>query len=212
MMKSVFSERLESFGDIYSKDIELVCVAHPQSSYIDSLGREILNARQDLELQWIQSLDDLRIVDEFLPASIDPEASKMLADQIKESCGMLNQTLDCKYVGVRLLTLDKPMCPRFHVDQIPCRLLITLSGGGTEWIANNDVDWKLFDDRTNLDAPLKEKKKVNQFKAGEWSLLKGGTWQSQFNGVVHRSPHIYENRLMLSLDPIFDEDQFKMYV
>ena len=106
MMKSVFSERLESFGDIYSKDIELVCVAHPQSSYIDSFGREILNARQDLELQWIQSLDDLRIVDEFLPGSIDPEASKMLADQIKESCGMLNQTLDCKYVGVRLLTLD----------------------------------------------------------------------------------------------------------
>ena len=68
MMKSVFSDRLERVGDIYSKDIELVCVAHPQSSYINSLGREILNSRQDLELQWIQSLDDLIIVVEFLPA------------------------------------------------------------------------------------------------------------------------------------------------
>ena len=61
-------------------------------------------------------------------------------------------------------------------------------------------------------AKIIEKKKVKQFKAGEWSLLKGGTWQSQFNGVVHRSPNINEDRLMLSLDPIFDEDQFKMYV
>jgi len=211
-MRSIFSNELESFANIYSKDIELVCMAHPQSSYLDTLGKKILNTREDLELQWIQSLNDLRVVDELLPASIDFEAKKMLTDQIKESCGMLHETLDCKYVGVRLLTLNKPMCPRFHVDQIPCRLLITLSGGGTEWIANEDVDWKLFDDRTNLDAPLKEKKKVKQFKAGEWSLLKGGTWQSQFNGVVHRSPNVNESRLMLSLDPIFDEDQFKMYV
>ena len=212
MMKSVFSDQLESFADIYSKDVELVCMTHSQSSYMDSLGKEILNAREDLELQWIQSLSDLRIVDEMLAKSVDSAGKKMLADQIKESCGMLQETLDCKYVGVRLVTLNKPMCPRFHVDQIPCRLLITISGGGTEWIANQDVDWEVFEDRTNQDVPLKEKKRVNQFKAGEWSLLKGGTWQSKFNGVVHRSPNIYEDRLMLSLDPIFDEDQFKMYI
>ena len=106
MMKSVFSDQLESFADIYSKDVELVCMTHSQSSYMDSLGKEILNAREDLELQWIQSLSDLRIVDEMLPKSVDSEGKKMLADQIKESCGMLQETLDCKYVGVRLVTLN----------------------------------------------------------------------------------------------------------
>ena len=212
MMKSVLSDQLECFADIYSKDVELVCMTHSQSSYMDSLGKEILSAREDIELQWIQSLDDLRIVDELLPMSVESEGRQMLANQIKESCCMLQENLNCKYVGVRLLTLNKPMCPRFHVDQIPCRLLITISGGGTEWIPNEDVDWEVFEDTTNQDVPLKEKKKVKQFKAGEWSLLKGGTWQSQFKGVVHRSPNINEDRLMLSLDPIFDEDQFKMYV
>ena len=212
MMKSVLSDQLECFADIYSKDVELVCMTHSQSSYMDSLGKEILSAREDIELQWIQSLDDLRIVDELLPMSVESEGRQMLANQIKESCCMLQENLNCNYVGVRLLTLNKPMCPRFHVDQIPCRLLITISGGGTEWIPNEDVDWEVFEDTTNQDVPLKEKKKVKQFKAGEWSLLKGGTWQSQFKGVVHRSPNINEDRLMLSLDPIFDEDQFKMYV
>ena len=36
---------------IYSKDM----MAHPQSSYLDTLGKKILNTREDLELQWIQS-------------------------------------------------------------------------------------------------------------------------------------------------------------
>ena len=144
MMKSVFSDQLESFADIYSKDVELVCMTHSQSSYMDSLVKEILNSREDLELRWIQSLGDLRIVDEMLPKS-SSEGKKMLADQIKENCGM-QETLDCKYVGVRLVTLNI-MCPRFHVDQIPCRLLITISGGRTEWIANQDVDWEVFEDK-----------------------------------------------------------------
>ena len=156
MMKSVLSDQLECFADIYSKDVELVCMTHSQSSYMDSLGKEILSAREDIELQWIQSLDDLRIVDELLPMSVESEGRQMLANQIKESCCMLQENLNCKYVGVRLLTLNKPMCPRFHVDQIPCRLLITISGGGTEWIPNEDVDWEVFEDTTNQDVPLKE--------------------------------------------------------
>ena len=39
-MRSIFSNKLESFANIYSKDIELVCMAHPQSSYLDTLGKK----------------------------------------------------------------------------------------------------------------------------------------------------------------------------
>ena len=85
MMKSVFSDQLESFADIYSKDIELVCMTHSQSSYMDSLGKEILNAREDLELQWIQSLSDLRIVDEMLAKSVDSAGKKCSPTKLKKA-------------------------------------------------------------------------------------------------------------------------------
>ena len=52
-------------------------------------------------------------------------------------------------------------------------------------------------------SPLKDRYKIKNFKTGEWSLLKGGSWQENFNGVVHRSPHNNEERLLLSIDPYF---------
>ena len=60
---------------------------------------------------------------------------------------MLGSPVDCKKIGVRIATLRSPMCPLFHVDNIRCRMLITLCGDGTQWISNQDVDWEIFLDR-----------------------------------------------------------------
>ena len=117
---------------------------------------------------------------------------------------MLGELLGCKEVGVRLATLRSPMCPLFHIDQIPCRLLITLCGEGTEWISNEDVDWDIFFDTSNKNVPIKHSGEINKIKAGQWSLLKGAIWNNNYQGLVHRSPHEEQPRLLLSLDPIFN--------
>ena len=82
-------------------------------------------------------------------------------------------------------------------------MLITLSGAGTEWIANDDVDWTAFADRESMDPPMQADAEIRQFPTGNWSLLKGGSWSEHFAGVVHRSPHNVGERLLLTLDPIF---------
>ena len=117
---------------------------------------------------------------------------------------MLGSLVDCKKIGVRIATLRSPMCPLFHVDNIRCRMLITLCGDGTQWISNQDVDWEIFLDRENKDIPIMENADIKQLATGHWSLLKGGAWNDKFNGVVHRSPHDEKDRLILSIDPIFD--------
>ena len=128
----------------------------------------------------------------------------MLVNLILESGEMLGSLVDCKKIGVRIATLRSPMCPLFHVDNIRCRMLITLCGEGTQWISNQDVDWEVFLDRENKDIPIKTNADIKQLATGHWSLLKGGAWNDNFNGVVHRSPHDEKDRLILSLDPIFD--------
>ena len=90
------------------------------------------------------------------------------------------------------------------LNKLPVTVLITLCGEGTEWISNSDVDWDIFSDRKNKCIPIKNGRFINKFKVRQWSLLKGSVWGNNYNGVVHRSPNKIGNRLLLSLDPIFD--------
>ncbi|MFF7707975.1 DUF1826 domain-containing protein [Pseudomonas sp. NPDC007930] len=89
-------------------------------------------------------------------------------------------------VGLRLRTLDKPMCPRFHVDQVPVRLITTYQGPATQWLPGPE----------HSQAP-------EQMRAGDVALLKGERWVgNEGHGLAHRSPSASaeERRLILTLD------------
>ena len=203
-MKSVFSNKLSDFADIYSDDIEIIGIDRPNFDRIKTLAREFIETKEDLKIQWAQAINDVDSPNNILPMSIDSDLRSLITDQISESSEMLGELLGCNQVGVRLATLRSPMCPLFHVDQIPCRLLITLCGEGTEWISNRDVDWGIFSDASNKNIPIKNNKNIQQIEAGQWSLLKGAAWNNKYQGLVHRSPHEDRHRLLLSLDPVFN--------
>ena len=94
------------------------------------------------------------------------------------------------------------MCPKFHADHVFCRMLITVRGPSTEWIACDDVQQDILSDSDSDTLPLKEGKTIRKLIPGDMSLLKGGKWQDGFSGVVHRSPHEEGPRLLLTFDPI----------
>ena len=204
MMKAVIGDQLSCFSDIHLDDVELVSVKRQKFDTIKDLSSNFIKSREVLKLQWHQDLDDSKAIQEILPESVKTSFRSILVDLILESGEMLGSLVDCKKIGVRMATLRSPMCPLFHVDNIRCRMLITLCGEGTQWISNQDVDWKVFLDRENKDIPIMENADIKQLATGHWSLLKGGAWNDNFNGVVHRSPHDEKDRLILSLDPIFD--------
>ena len=185
-MRLVTSNQLSDLAEIYSDDVELVNVARPNFERVESLSQRLILSRQAHQIQWIQPLHAPNLAEGQLPRSIETSVRLMLVDQITEGCDVLGELLGCTKVGVRLATLRSPMCPSFHVDKIPCRLLITLSGGGTEWIPNSDVDWAVFTDPADQNIPLRPGTTVRKLPAGRWSLLKGGAWSRTYHGVVHR--------------------------
>ena len=67
---------------------------------------------------------------------------------------------ELKKVWLRMVISTKATCPRFHVDQIPCRLLITFCGKATEWIPNDSVDWDIFSDSSSNDIPVEKEEEV----------------------------------------------------
>ena len=204
MMKSIFSDQLSDFSNIHLDDVEVISIARPNFNILEDSSFKFLQTRQSLKLQWMQDVEDDNCIESTLTESVPPTLKSLLVNQVDESSKMLSDLLGCNKVSARLASLRSPMCPLFHVDNIACRLLITLCGKGTEWIPNDSVDWKILSDRKNNSLPVKDESAIMEFKVGHWSLLKGGAWSNNFNGVVHRSPDTSDARLLLSLDPVFE--------
>lgn len=106
--------------------------------------------------------------------------------------------LGAKRIGVRLRLLDKAMCPRFHVDRVPVRLITTYAGVGSQWLREGVMDSR------QLSQPDAEPTGcIEQIHCGEVALLKGTKWHgNEGYGLIHRSPALKadERRLILTLD------------
>lgn len=106
--------------------------------------------------------------------------------------------LGAKRIGVRLRLLDKAMCPRFHVDHVPVRLITTYAGIGSQWLREGVMDRRQL---SQLEAEPGER--IEQIQCGEVALLKGTKWHgNEGYGLIHRSPALKadERRLILTLD------------
>ena len=108
--------------------------------------------------------------------------------------------LGAQRIGLRLRVLDKAMCPRFHVDHVPVRLITTYAGIGSQWLKEGAMD------RRQLGKPEAEPQDdslIQQITSGEVALLKGEKWHGNEGfGLIHRSPQLApgERRLILTLD------------
>lgn len=89
------------------------------------------------------------------------------------------------------LTLARPsdqMCPLFHVDSVNLRLIVTLNGPGTEWLADADVNRKHLGKGSNHKV-IRDGALIQQLKTFQLAFLKGEEYPGNYGkGLVHRSP------------------------
>ena len=132
----------------------------------------------------------------------------LLRDDIGQLIEMYAYLFDLQTTGVRIKSLSEAMCPRFHVDRVPCRLVSTYHGPATEWLNNDCVDRSklghgnkgLPDEKSGLISDINC---IQSLTPGDVALLKGELWpNNQGSGLVHRSPNTsnVNKRLLLSLD------------
>jgi hypothetical protein len=108
--------------------------------------------------------------------------------------------LGANSVGLRLRALDKAMCPRFHVDHVPMRLITTYAGVGSQWLKEDAIDRQRLGE---VGAEPQDPRFIEQIECGDVALLKGERWRgNEGHGLVHRSPQLAgnERRLILTLD------------
>lgn len=100
---------------------------HSISEYFDNIFSEL-----GMGVRGVFSMTSLK---QELHSTL-PEAPGKLAtiNDIYLLSDMLTCLFDCDSVGLRIAPLTSAMCPRFHVDNIPVRLVSTYLGDGTEWL------------------------------------------------------------------------------
>ncbi|WP_339724585.1 DUF1826 domain-containing protein [uncultured Paraglaciecola sp.] len=192
--------------DIYAQNINM-CI------WKRELSAEMLT---DIE-QYLQGEPILSITKIIKSDAINQQLSDILRDfsnltalrdNIAELIDMFSCLFDLKQVGFRLNVLEHAMCPRFHVDKIPFRLITTFSGNGTQWLPHDRVNRDklgfksqgLCDEQSGLYLNADD---IQIVAPGHVALLKGEFWEgNEEAGLVHRSPTASSDkkRLVMTLD------------
>ncbi len=191
--------------DIYDKDINIAIYQRSVSDNISSYANEVAKLGDSFGIIEIVELEQLQqLLNRKLP---DSAYRDEFIDDLCMVCDMYAVLFDLDRIGFRLTVLEHAMCPRFHVDNIPCRLLTTYGDTGTEWLSEDNVDRNklgrgnqgLPDDKSGI---YFKKEHINRIDPFNIALLKGEAWPENVGrGLVHRSPAVPESgRLLLSLD------------
>jgi len=135
--------------------------------------------------------------------------SREFCDDVATLVDMFCTLFELEQAGVRLSVLDNAMCPRFHMDRIPCRLITTYQGVATEWLHHDHVDRSKLGHGCNGMADHESglfdtRNRIQQLNHGDVALLKGDLWQGhEGKGLVHRSPTTgNQRRLILTVDMV----------
>ena len=199
----VLGEQLEVLTEVLRDDVNLAVWQRRLPAQVEDFATQLLAQGQALaqtlilELASAESPPDLTgLLAEY---SDLPGQAACLAD-----IGWLVDAFACLFgarrIGLRLRVLDRAMCPRFHVDHVPVRLITSYAGPGSQWLAEGAMARQRLGDPG---AEPQEPGLINSSLAGHVLLAKGEKWSGNEGcGLIHRSPQPQsgERRLLLTLD------------
>ena len=110
-------------------------------------------------------------------------------------CNVFCEILATSTVGFCLAT--QRACQRYHIDNVPLRLLVTYYGKGTEWVPDSAVDRLAYDSGMPNDKILTTNNARKFLNAWDIAIFRGGP-----DGLLHRTPDAALNTpsILLRLD------------
>jgi len=187
---------------IYEDEINMTVWNRTPSTKLNSASDFIIKHHPNLQLSMVVGPQNVR--ENLLDTFGQSDDVSVFIEDMTQLVDMFCCLFDLKQAGLRLTVLNKAMCPRFHIDRVPCRLISTYQGQATQWIAHDFVDRSMLAVKSKITANESD---ISQLKQGDVALLKGDIWEgNEGAALVHRSPALLndERRLLLTLDCIND--------
>ncbi len=202
-LQQIVSEQIDVFGEVLRDGVNLAIWQRQLPPQISDFAHALLAQGEPLAESMVLEL-------------ADPDAEPNLSGLLEGYTDLPGQTaflqdvswlvsafaclFEAKRIGLRLRILDKAMCPRFHVDHVPVRLITSYAGVGSEWLAEGVMARRRLGDPA---AEPNDPTQIQRAEAGHVLLAKGEKWVgNEGGGLIHRSPQppAGERRLLLTLD------------
>ena len=192
------------FSDIYNSEINIAIWKRKLPATLQDSVKKFLALNPTFQKRMILKPQDAH---SRLSESFNNNMAEV-SENIAELVDMFCYLFELKEAAMRLKVLDGAMCPKFHIDRVPCRLVTTYQSTASEWLPHEVLDYtklgwgnnELPDSKSGL---YQSENDIQQLNCGDVALLKGTLWEGNENaGLVHRSPVVpaNEKRLVLTLD------------
>ena len=194
------------FSDIFKEDINIAIWQRELAPGIVNSVDRLLELNQQYQISLVTDPDN--VFNGLMESESELIHAQALCRDISQLVEKFCALLNLEQVKLQLSVLDYAMCPRFHVDRIPCRLICTYSGVASEWLPHDVIDRSKLGDRNNglsddVSGLYQSKQDIKRLMTGDVAILKGELWERNENaGLVHRSPQVPlgDKRLLLALD------------
>ncbi len=184
--------------DIYDERCNLAVWQRQLSPEIENYLKQLLGTERRINLKTLftcQPSMEQTVRESLMQTFPEGTGRDALITDILQLMEMYECLFEPRMIGVRLASLQQAMCPKFHVDYLPARLVTAYQGSGTQWIQDRQCEGSRI--------PAEEPETYEQLNTGDVALLKGDGWfDNEGLGIVHRSPPVTAGtqRLFLSLD------------
>ena len=93
-------------------------------------------------------------------------------------------------------------CKRYHIDNVPTRLLVTYYGKGTEWLPRDACNYSAYYNGECNENIIKVKNKSKFIKPWSIAIFKGQKFKGGTEAILHRTPNEALNKksLLMCLD------------
>jgi hypothetical protein len=202
-LTQVAGEQIEVLGEVLRDEVNLAIWQRQLPAPIGDFAQALLAQGMPLAESRVLELADIdsppNLTGLVAQYSDLPGQQAFLAD-VAWLVSAFACLLDAKRIGLRLRILDKAMCPRFHVDHVPVRLITSYAGVGSQWLREGVMARRRLGDPA---AEPGDEALIERAEAGHVLLAKGEKWiGNEGGGLIHRSPQPPPDgrRLLLTLD------------
>ena len=176
---------IKKISEFSKQEYQLIELERKNMNNSDSFFREIMYEpfRVIGKISKKNSSEDIkRILRDIIPLSSQTNFFyKTWVSDMSEICQIFCDTLNSKSVSFCLGT--ERGCSRYHIDNVPMRLLVTYMGQGTEWLPNEIANRAAFEEGLPNEKIVKDSSKIKSIKTFNVAIFRGGA-----SGLLHRTP------------------------
>ena len=176
---------IEKISEFSKQDYQLIEIERKNMNNSDSFFREIMYEpfRVIGKISKKNSSEDIkRILRDIIPLSSQTNFFyKTWVSDMSEICQIFCDTLNSKSVSFCLGT--ERGCSRYHIDNVPMRLLVTYMGQGTEWLPNEIANRIAFEEGLPNEKIVTDYSKIQHINTWNIAIFRGGS-----SGLLHRTP------------------------